>query len=182
MNVLKIPLLAAFALVAAALLAAGCGSSSTNAGSGTTSAKSSGGGYGYGGSPAASSTTTMAASKSATISSRMTSLGQILVDDNGMTIYLFEKDKGTASTCDGSCAKFWPPVTTNGAPKAGAGVTAAKLGTTKRADGTTEVTYNGHPLYLYAGDKKSGDMTGQGLNAFGALWYVLSPGGMEVVG
>jgi predicted lipoprotein with Yx(FWY)xxD motif len=179
MKTLKIPLLVAFALLAAALLAAGCGSSSTNAASGSTSSKSSGGGYGA---PAASATTTMPASGSATIASRMTSLGQILVDGNGMTIYLFEKDKGTTSMCDGSCAKFWPPVTTSGAPKAGSGVTAAKLGTTKRADGTTEVTYNGHPLYLYAGDKNPGDVTGQGLNAFGALWYVVSPAGNEVVG
>ena len=178
MNTLKIPLLTAFALVAAALLAAGCGSSSTNAASGSTSSKSSGG-YGYG-APAKSATTTAPATGSATISSRMTSLGQILVDGNGMTIYLFEKDKGTTSMCDSSCARFWPPVTTSGAPKAESGVIAAKLGTTKRADGTTEVTYNGHPLYLYAGDKSAGDVTGQGLNAFGALWYVLSPTGQAI--
>ena len=178
MKTLKIPLLTAFALVAAALLAAGCGSSSTNAASGSTSSKSSGG-YGYG-APAKSATTTAPATGSATISSRMTSLGQILVDSNGMTIYLFEKDKGTTSMCDSSCARFWPPVTTSGAPKAGSGVIAAKLGTTKRADGTTEVTYNGHPLYLYAGDKSAGDVTGQGLNAFGALWYVLSPTGQAI--
>jgi predicted lipoprotein with Yx(FWY)xxD motif len=179
MKTLKIPLLVAFALLAAALLAAGCGSSSTNAASGSTSSKSSGGGYGA---PAASATTTAPATGSATVSSRMTSLGRVLVDGNGMTIYLFEKDKGTTSMCDASCAKFWPPVTTTGAPKAGSGVTAAMLGTTKRADGTTEVTYNGHPLYLYTGDKKPGDVTGQGLNAFGALWYVVSPAGNEVVG
>lgn len=178
MKTLKIPLLTAFALVAAALLAAGCGSSSTNAASGSTSSKSSGG-YGYG-APAKSATTTAPATGSATVSSRMTSLGQVLVDGNGMTIYLFEKDKGTTSMCDSSCAKFWPPVTTSGAPKAGSGVAAAKLGTTKRADGTTEVTYNGHPLYLYAGDKSAGDVTGQGLNAFGALWYVVSPAGEAV--
>jgi predicted lipoprotein with Yx(FWY)xxD motif len=181
MKTLKIPILVAFALVAAALVAAGCGSSSTNAASGSTSSKSTGGGYGYG-APAASATTTMSTTGSATISSRMTSLGQVLVDGNGMTIYLFEKDKGTTSMCDSSCAKFWPPVTTSGAPKVGSGVTAARLGTTKRADGTTEVTYNGHPLYLYTGDKSPGDVTGQGLNAFGALWYVVSPAGTEVVG
>ena len=180
MKILQIPVFVAFALVAA-LLAAGCGSSSTNAASGSTSSKSTGGGYGYG-APAASATTTTPANGSATISSRMTSLGQVLVDGNGMTIYLFEKDKGTTSMCDSSCAKFWPPVTTSGAPKAGSSVTAAKLGTTKRADGTTEVTYNGHPLYLYTGDKSPGDVTGQGLNAFGALWYVVSPAGNEVVG
>jgi predicted lipoprotein with Yx(FWY)xxD motif len=86
------------------------------------------------------------------------------------------------STCNDSCAKFWPPVTTKGAAKAGSGLDAGKLGTTARTDGTTEVTYNGHPLYYYVGDKQPGDTTGQGLNAFGALWYVLSPAGKEVVG
>jgi predicted lipoprotein with Yx(FWY)xxD motif len=99
-----------------------------------------------------------------------------------MTLYLFEKDTGMKSTCDGSCAKFWPPVTTTGAAKAGSGLDAGKLGTTARSDGETEVTYNGHPLYYYAGDKQPGDTTGEGLNAFGALWYVLSPVGKEVVG
>jgi predicted lipoprotein with Yx(FWY)xxD motif len=180
MKTLKIPLVVAFVLVAAALLAAGCGSSSTNAASGGTSSKSTGGGYGYG-APAASATTTKSATGAATISSRMTSLGQILVDGNGMSIYLFEKDKGTTSMCDSSCAKYWPPVTTSGGAKAGSGVTAGKLGTTKRADGTTQVTYNGHPLYLYTGDKSPGDVTGQGQNAFGALWYVVSPAGQAVM-
>jgi predicted lipoprotein with Yx(FWY)xxD motif len=113
---------------------------------------------------------------------RTTPLGRILVDGRGMTLYLFEKDTGMKSTCDGSCAKFWPPVTTTGAAKAGSGLDAGKLGTTARSDGETEVTYNGHPLYYYAGDKQPGDTTGEGLNAFGALWYVLSPAGKEVVG
>ena len=97
-----------------------------------------------------------------------------------MTVYLFEKDKGSTSTCTGSCAQYWPPVTTSGAPKAGSGAMSANLGTTKRSDGKTEVTYSGHPLYYYAGDKKPGDVTGQGLNAFGALWYVLSPAGKAI--
>jgi predicted lipoprotein with Yx(FWY)xxD motif len=113
---------------------------------------------------------------------RTTPLGRILVDGHGMTLYLFEKDTGMMSTCNGSCAKFWPPVTTTGAAKAGSGLDAGKLGTTARSDGETEVTYNGHPLYYYAGDKQPGDTTGEGLNAFGALWYVLSPAGKEVVG
>jgi predicted lipoprotein with Yx(FWY)xxD motif len=99
-----------------------------------------------------------------------------------MTLYLFEKDTGMKSTCNGACATFWPPVTTEGAAKVGSGLDAGKLGTTARTDGETEVTYNGHPLYYYAGDKQPGDTTGQGLNAFGALWYVVSPAGREVVG
>jgi predicted lipoprotein with Yx(FWY)xxD motif len=176
-------LVIAAALLAATLAAAGCGGSSTNGSSGTAttaSSSSAGSGYGYGG--ASRSTTTQSASGNATIAVKSSSLGQILVDGKGMTLYLFEKDTGTTSTCNGSCADFWPPVTTTGAPNAGQGVMAGKLGTTTRSDGKTEVTYNGHPLYYYSGDKKPGDVTGQGLNAFGALWYVLSPGGKAIVG
>ncbi|HEY3069944.1 MAG TPA: hypothetical protein VGJ34_06470 [Gaiellaceae bacterium] len=176
-------LVIAAALLAATLAAAGCGGSSTNGSSGTAttaSGSSAGSGYGYGG--ASRSTTTQSSSGQTTIAVKSSSLGQILVDGKGMTLYLFEKDTGTTSTCSGSCADFWPPVTTTGTPTAGQGVMAGKLGTTMRSDGKTEVTYNGHPLYYYVGDKKPGDMTGQGLNAFGALWYVLSPGGKAIVG
>jgi predicted lipoprotein with Yx(FWY)xxD motif len=109
-------------------------------------------------------------------------LGKILVDSKGRTLYLFEKDKGPTSTCSGACASTWPPFTTNGQPKAGSGVTASMLGTTKRSDGTTEVTYNGHPLYYYAGDSNPGDTNGQNLDQFGAEWYVLSPAGKKVEG
>src|SRR5207245_968843 len=73
-------------------------------------------------------------------------LGQILVDGSGRTLYLFEADKGMSSTCYSACAQYWPPLLTNGAPKAGAGATASLLGTTMRTDGTTEVTYGGHPV------------------------------------
>jgi len=104
-------------------------------------------------------------------------LGKILVDGNGITVYLFVADTGKASTCYTSCAQFWPPVLTAGAPQAGAGAQASLLGTTSRTDGTTEVTYAGHPLYYFLKDKKAGDTTGQGVNGFGALWWVLSPSG-----
>jgi predicted lipoprotein with Yx(FWY)xxD motif len=184
LSTLVLPIVAA---IAAGLLATGCGSSSSasQGSSGTTSAGSSGAtsrssGYGYGG--GASGSTTSKAGGQASIALRTTPLGRILVDGNGMTIYLFEQDTSTSSACNGSCAQFWPPVKTEGKPKAGAGVDAAALGTTKRTDGTTEVTYHGHPLYLYAGDKHPGDTTGQGINAFGALWYVVSPAGKEIVG
>ena len=76
----------------------------------------------------------------------------MLVDAKGRTLYLFEADKGPMSACGGACASVWPPLMTTGKPTAGPGVTASKLGTTKRSDGATEVTYNGHPLYTYAGD------------------------------
>jgi len=106
--------------------------------------------------------------------------GTILVDGNGKTVYLFVADKGTASTCYTSCATFWPPVLTSGAPKAGSGAQASLLGTTKRTDGTTEVTYAGHPLYYFLNDKKAGDTTGQGVNGFGALWWAMSPSGAAI--
>src|SRR6266849_6249009 len=88
---------------------------------------------------------------------------------------------GTASTCNSaSCVQYWPPVLTSAAPVAGAGVNGSLLGTTARADGTTQVTYGGHPLYRFISDKKAGDATGQGVTAFGAPWYVVSPSGALV--
>jgi len=107
-------------------------------------------------------------------------LGQILVDGSGRTLYLFEADKGTSSTCYSGCAQYWPPLITNGAPKAGAGVTASLLGTTIRTDGTTEVTYGGHPLYYVVTDHNPGDATGQGVNNFGAPWDVVGPDGKQI--
>jgi predicted lipoprotein with Yx(FWY)xxD motif len=104
------------------------------------------------------------------------SLGTILVS-GGRTLYLFEKDNGSTSSCYGSCASVWPPLVTKGAPQAGSGVNSSLLATTARSDGTSEVTYNGHPLYFYAGDSSPGQTTGQGLNQFGGLWYAVSPSG-----
>src|SRR5882672_168711 len=99
-------------------------------------------------------------------------LGTIQVDGSGSTLYLFEADKGTSSTCYDACATYWPPLLTNGAPIAGTGVNASLLGTTKRTDGTTEVTYGGHPLYYVVTDHNPGDATGQGVVNFGAAWDV----------
>jgi predicted lipoprotein with Yx(FWY)xxD motif len=107
-------------------------------------------------------------------------LGAILVDGSGKTVYLFVADKGTASTCYTSCATVWPPVLTTGAPVAGTGATSSLLGTTTRTDGKVEVTYAGHPLYYFIQDKKPGDTTGQGVNGFGGLWWVLSPAGAAI--
>ncbi|HEY8814198.1 MAG TPA: hypothetical protein VIP57_03735 [Candidatus Dormibacteraeota bacterium] len=110
-----------------------------------------------------------------------TRLGQILVDGKGRTLYLFVADSGTRSTCNSSaCVQYWPPVLTKGAPQAGAGVKGSLLGTTKRQDGTTEVTYAGHPLYYFISDTKAGDVTGQGIDGFGGPWYVVSPSGMQI--
>jgi predicted lipoprotein with Yx(FWY)xxD motif len=115
--------------------------------------------------------------KAATIGEASTSLGKILVDAQGRTIYLFQKDSGTKSTCSGACAAAWPPVRTSGKPTVGSGLTAAKVGTTPRSDGKPQVTYNGHPLYLFQDDQSAGDTSGQGVNAFGAPWYAVSPAG-----
>lgn len=107
-------------------------------------------------------------------------LGKVLVDSRGRTLYLFQKDAGNKSACDSACAAAWPPLRADGSPVAGPGLTASKLATTPRADGKPQVVYNGHPLYLYTGDSRAGDTNGQGLSAFGAPWYVVSGAGTVV--
>jgi predicted lipoprotein with Yx(FWY)xxD motif len=106
-----------------------------------------------------------------------TSLGQTLVDSQGRTLYLFEGDSGTTSNCSGACASAWPPLRATGQHSVGAGANAALLGTTARSDGAAQVTYNGHPVDLFIKDQKPGDSNGEGVNAFGALWYAVSPAG-----
>jgi len=123
---------------------------------------------------------TGATSRAAKLKIAHTPLGRILVDSKGITLYDFPKDKGTTSSCYGACAALWPPLTTKGKPIAGRGVRASLLGTTKRKDGKLEVTYNHHPLYYFVSDRKPGQTTGQGLNQFGAPWWVLSPAGKEI--
>ena len=111
------------------------------------------------------------------------SLGRILVDGKSHTLYLFEKDKRGRSACSGACAANWPPLLTKGAPKAGAAAKASLLGTIKRSDGTTQVTYNKHPLYTFAGDAgKRGATKGEGIDAFGARWYVVAAKGTARTG
>ncbi|MBO0687064.1 MAG: hypothetical protein J2P45_28270 [Candidatus Dormibacteraeota bacterium] len=158
-------------LVAVSLAVVACGGSSS---SGAGKAASSGTG--------ASTSPAAAASGPAKVSLANSSLGSILVDGSGRTLYLFANDTGTTSTCYGSCASAWPPLLTDGAPDAGSGVNTGLVGTTKRTDGTTEVTYNGHPLYYWVGDKKPGDVTGQGINNSGGVWYVLNASGDKVTG
>ena len=102
------------------------------------------------------------------------------MDGAGRTLYLFVADRGTSSTCYAACAATWPPLLTHGVPTAELSAKASDVGTTTRTEGTTEVTYAGHPLYYYVGDTKPGVITGQDLNQFGGLWYVLSPNGTEI--
>jgi predicted lipoprotein with Yx(FWY)xxD motif len=119
--------------------------------------------------------------KPATVKVRSTSLGKIVVDGKSHTLYLFEKDKNGKSKCSGACATNWPPLLTKGKPKASGSVSASKLGTTKRADGTTQVTYGGHPLYTFVVDNgKPGSTKGEGLDAFGAEWYVVGTNGKKI--
>lgn len=119
--------------------------------------------------------------KPATVKTRNVKLGKIIVDGKSRTLYLFEKDKHGKSACSGACAANWPPLLTKGKPKATGGVKASKLGTTKRSNGTTQVTYGGHPLYTYVGDQnKPGRTTGEGLDAFGAEWYVVGTNGKAI--
>jgi len=104
-------------------------------------------------------------------------LGKILVNSQGMTLYLYTKDTPNTSNCYDKCATNWPPLLVTGTPTGGVDIDTAKLGTTKRTDGSTQVTYNGWPLYTYIGDKSAGDTTGQNV---GSVWFVISPAGDQV--
>jgi len=166
---------AVLALIAVVAIA-GCGSSSDS------SSTSSGGAYGSGGestSKPASSTSSGSSSGAVVSVSRAPKLGRIIVDSKGLTLYDFHKDKGTTSACYGGCAQVWPPLITEGKPQAGEGAMASKLGTTKRSDGTIQVTYAGHPLYTYTADTKPGDTKGNDFSSYGAQWYALLPSGEE---
>ena len=173
-------LMAAAACAAGIALAATACSSSLSS-NGTTAA------------PAASSATAQpnspTASPSASSSMAATTIGlqsvsgidgKFLADGQGHALYLFEADKGTTSTCTGACAAAWPPVIASAMPMAGSGVDQSLLGTTKRADGTEQLTYNGHPLYYFSADSGSGMAKGQGSKAFGAGWYVLDAKGAKI--
>jgi predicted lipoprotein with Yx(FWY)xxD motif len=103
-------------------------------------------------------------------------LGSFLVDSKGMTLYIYTKDTANTSNCYGGCAGYWPPLLTSSAPVAGTGVTASMLGTTARTDGTTQVTYNGWPLYYYVSDKAAGDTSGENVQG---VWFVITPEGTQ---
>jgi predicted lipoprotein with Yx(FWY)xxD motif len=138
-------------------------------------------GSGHGTTGRAGAQPTTSTGQLATVGLANSGLGLILVDSGARTLYLFEKDSGRSSACTGACAAAWPPLRAEGPPAAGNGADAALLGTTPRSDGGSQVTYNGHPLYLYVRDQKPGDTNGQGVNAFGASWFALTPAGSQVV-
>jgi len=158
-----------------ALALAGCGGGD-----------SSGGGYGGGGGTGTTADTTQVEAapnpeEGATFVSvaSVSDLGQILVDSKGHTLYDFHKDQGATSSCYGACAEAWPPLLTEGEPHPSNGADGAKLGTTKRKDGSEQVTYAGRPLYTFTGDKGPGEANGNDVDAFGAEWYALTPSGAE---
>jgi predicted lipoprotein with Yx(FWY)xxD motif len=160
----RVAALAIAPLSALALAACGSSNSSTASNDGASASKS----------PPSGSTA------SGTVDVANTSLGSILVDSQGRTLYLWQADKSSKSTCSGACATAWPPLQTNGKLSAGDGVKRSLLGTTERTGGSGQVTYNGHPLYTFQGDTASGQTNGQGSAGFGALWFVLSPAGTQI--
>jgi predicted lipoprotein with Yx(FWY)xxD motif len=163
----------AFALlgVLGALALAGCGG-----GGGSSTYES-----GTGGSEKAASSSSEAGGTTLT-GAEVSGLGTVLVDSEGFTVYQFAKDKGTTSSCYGACEENWPPVITKGAPTAGEGAMSSQLGTTKRKDGTMQVTYAGHPVYTFVEDKSPGEANGNGVEFFGGRWSVLDEAGSAPTG
>lgn len=125
--------------------------------------------------PEGTGTATDMADADVTLATASSSFGTILVDGDGLTLYVFDNDSGGESSCYDACAATWPPVT--GTAAAGDGVDASLIGSTERTDGTTQVTYNGMPLYLYAADSAAGDVNGQGV---GGVWWVVGADGEKI--
>lgn len=156
--------------VAGLLLLSACGSGGASAGG-------SGGSGGSTGSPAAAGSGSGRAAASGHVGVGGTTAGRVMVDPQGMTMYAFAADSRGHSTCSGSCATYWPPVPGKDASRGATRQVTAKLGTIKRADGSSQLTVNGYPMYTYAGDSGPGQATGQGKNLSGGLWWVVSPSG-----
>jgi len=158
------------AAIGVGLLAAACGSAATS----SPSAGSTPGG-------AAGSTPSASAAAAATvIKTTSGSAGAFLTNGSGRAVYLWDKDTMNASVCSGACAGAWPPVIANGGVTAADSATAKDLGTITRSDGTRQVTYDGHPLYFFAGDTGPGQTAGQGSDSFGAKWWLVSPAGASI--
>jgi len=157
--------------LAVALLAAAACSSSASSSSSSTPASS--------GTPAAAGSSSAAASGTV-ITTANSSGGDFLTNSSGRAIYLFMADSMNKSACSGACASAWPPVTTTGSPTASGSAQATDLSTITRSDGTKQVTYDGHPLYYFAGDTGGGTDKGQGLDGFGAKWWLVAPSGSSI--
>jgi predicted lipoprotein with Yx(FWY)xxD motif len=120
------------------------------------------------------------ATRAATLTAHSSRYGRILFDGRGRVLYLFARDRGGRSSCSGACAKAWPPFLTKGAPRTLSGVNAKLLGTTRRSNGTVQVTYAKHPLYYFKEDTKPGQIKCQNVSNFGGLWLVVAPSGKPV--
>jgi len=159
-----VPIKLAAPLAVALLAAAACSSSGSSSSSAPPSAAA----------PASS------AASSTVITTKTSSGGSYLTNSAGRAIYLFMADSTGKSTCDGACASAWPPVLASGQPTASGGVQASDLGTIIRSDGTKQVTYDGHPLYYFVGDTGPGTDKGQGVDGFGAKWWLVAPSGSSI--
>ena len=148
-------------LAAAGLVLAACGGSSS------------------GGSSSAS-TGASGATAAVTVKTASGSFGTYLTDGSGRTLYVFAPDTTSTSTCNGACAAIWPPVIASGTASASGDAKASLLGSSKRTDGSMQVTYAGHPLYTYVSDTAKGDVKGQGLNVDGGLWWVVAANGSSI--
>ena len=115
-----------------------------------------------------------------TVTVKASSFGRILFDGRGYVLYGFTRDPRARSACSGACARAWPPYTVKSRPRAGVGVVARRLGTTKRRDGSLQVTYAGRPLYYYVGDRKPGQILCHNVTEFGGVWRVVRPSGRLV--
>lgn len=170
---MPVPIRLGVPLVAAALVATACSSS--------------GGSKSSTGAAAAPATTSTSSSASVATGDTMVmaasgSEGKFLTDGSGRALYLWVSDSMNKSTCSGACATAWPPLTAKGTPTASGGASAAEIGTITRADGTKQVTYDGHPLYYFSGDSGAGQTKGQGSDGFGAKWWLVAPSGAEITG
>jgi predicted lipoprotein with Yx(FWY)xxD motif len=161
-------------LVAAVVVAA-CSSAGTSSSAGAAAPASP-----AGASSSPSSSSGASASGGTVITTAKSSDGTVLANGSGRAVYLWAKDTGDMSTCNGACAGAWPPVTTTGTATASGGAKASDIGTITRSDGTKQVTYDGHPLYYFSGDSGPGTATGQGSDAFGAKWWLVAPTGSDV--
>jgi predicted lipoprotein with Yx(FWY)xxD motif len=160
-----VPIKLAAPLAVALLAATAC------SGSGSSSSSSA---------PPSAAAPASSAASSTVITTKTSSGGSYLTNSAGRAIYLFMADSTGKSTCDGACASAWPPVIASGQPTASGGVQASDLGTITRSDGTKQVTYDGHPLYYFVGDTGPGTDKGQGIDGFGAKWWLVAPSGSSI--
>lgn len=175
--------LSILAICALAIFAIGCGDSDDSGNSGGENASAGAAGGEAMKEEASAGTTTTVANRSAkrgkAIKAVGSEFGKVVADGRGEAFYLFDKEQGKRSQCYGACARAWPPVLTKGKPRAGKGVKAGLLGTTKRKNGKLQVTYKGQPLYYYV-DDEPGLILCQSVDEFGGLWLVVKPNGNPV--